>query len=68
MGEPNGVVAKIEIVLLANGQMGFSMKVPSRYVFNAMMETAKQNGLAELYQREQQKVVAPEPDMSRIKL
>lgn len=44
--------ARIEIVLLADGQLQVAMNVPSRYVFNAMMETAKQNLLGQIAQTE----------------
>ena len=39
------------------------------FLFNAMMETAKQEGLAEFFKAEQQKVVAPSADAAqRLKL
>lgn len=70
MNGPNGaqIAGRIEIILLANGQMMVKTQVPSRFIFNAMMETAKQNGLAELMAAENQKVVLPDPDVSRLKL
>lgn len=72
MGETNGnvqIVAKVEIVLLSNGQMMFKKQVPTRFMFNGMMESAKQEGLAQFFQEEQQKVVAPSADAAhRLKL
>lgn len=62
------VTARIEIALLSNGQMAFNMQVPSRFIFNAMMETGKQQGLQELMTAEQQKVKLPDVDVSRLKL
>jgi hypothetical protein len=62
------ITAQIQITLLSNGQMQFGMNVPSRFVFNAMMETAKQNGLAQLHEAESRKVALPEPDISRLKI
>lgn len=59
---PDSIVAKIEIVMFANGQRALKVAVPDRFLFNALMETAKQDGLAEFYKKEQQKVVAPTAD------
>lgn len=74
MGEqPNGagpqVSARIEIVLFADGQMAYKTQVPSRFVFNAMMETAKQNAVADFIEQERNppKVVLPEIDRSQLK-
>lgn len=67
-GQHPPIVAKIEIVLMANGQIGYAMNVPSRYVFNAMMETAKQNMLGDLMKQEMQKVKLPDVDVSRLKI
>lgn len=67
-GNVANVIARVEIVLFENGQLGYKHQLPSRFVFNAMMETAKQNILSELMQAEQQKVKLPDVDVSRIKL
>lgn len=70
MDAPAGqkVVGRIEINLLENGQILFKTQVPSRFVFNAMMETCKQNSVADLMKAEQQKVVLPEIDPTRLTL
>jgi hypothetical protein len=70
---PNGqqIVAKIEIALFANGSMGINHQLPSRYIFNGLMETAKQQILMELMAREQEpkpKVVLPNVDVSRLQM
>lgn len=63
------VTAKIEIVLLSNGQLGFTMSVPDRFTFNGMIETAKQSGLLHFAQKEAQKVVGPGlEDRNRLKI
>jgi hypothetical protein len=62
------ITARIEISLLENGQMVYKTQVPNRFIFNAMMETCKQNSLADLMKGEQQKVVLPELNMSRVKI
>lgn len=61
----NGVqpVAVIQIFLMPDGQMQCNAQVPNRYTMNAMMETAKQNFLAQLIEAEKNpnKVVVPPP-------
>lgn len=56
-------VAFIQIALMQDGRLHIASQVPNRYTLNGMLETAKQNLVAQVLADEQQvgKVVVPPP-------
>ena len=64
MGPPIQVIAKIEIALTPEGRVLCSANgAISRPTFNMMMETAKQDIVAQMLEKERSPLVIPDPTL-----